>query len=59
MSQTSKYAKYIHVTFNGNMKAPDYFHVSSLIITTVFPFTSPILIPFSCHREETIQIHPL
>jgi hypothetical protein len=24
ISQTSKYAKYINVTFNGNMKAPDY-----------------------------------
>jgi len=24
MSQTSKYAKYIHVTYNGNMKAPGY-----------------------------------
>jgi len=23
MSQTSKYAKYIHGTFNGNIKAPD------------------------------------
>jgi hypothetical protein len=27
MSQTSKYAKYIHVTFNGNMEAPDYCHI--------------------------------
>jgi len=24
VSQTSKYAKYIHVTFKGNMKATDY-----------------------------------
>jgi len=24
MLQISKYAKYIHVTFNGNMKGPDY-----------------------------------
>jgi len=27
-------------------------HVSSLNITTVFPLTSPIIIPFSCHRED-------
>jgi len=54
MSQTSKYAKYIHVTFNGNMEATDYIHhVSSLNITTVFPLTSPILIPFSGHRKDS------
>ena len=29
------------------------YHVSSLNITTVFPLTSPILIPFSCHRKDS------
>ena len=43
MSQTSKYAKYIHVTFNVNTKAPITHHVSSLNITTVFLLTTPIL----------------
>ena len=27
------------------------YHVSNLNITTVFPLTSPILIPFSCHMK--------
>jgi len=44
----------MHITFNGNMKATDYIHhVSSLNITTVFPLTSPILIPSSCHRKDS------
>jgi hypothetical protein len=28
-------------------------HVSSLNITTVFPLTTPILHPFSCHRRDS------
>jgi hypothetical protein len=27
-------------------------HVSSLNITTIFPLTSPILLPLSCHRKD-------
>ena len=41
MSQTSKYAKYIHATFNGSMEATDYnSHVSTFNITIVFALTS-------------------